>query len=229
MRSDWLCAGLLALALALGCAHDDAMLEREIDGLARALDQHEAALDRASARTAALARSWGDVAARFEAAERDFSAAEASFASAREAPVRDERALAEAAAQAERAATRWGYAEALIATAAALDARRLARKQPAPRGQPAGCRGAMTTAAYRTLLLARGIALHGMHIDHIVPRALGGADHPSNYQILRARDNLRLGARWNLAKCMGAGRATCVRAVEISRRCGSFSGGIPLR
>jgi hypothetical protein len=87
----------------------------------------------------------------------------------------------------------------------------------------------MTTPAYRALLIARGVSLRGMHIDHIVPRALGGADHPSNYQILRSTENQRFGARWSLAKCMGAGRAACVRAVEVSRACGKFTGGLPKR
>jgi hypothetical protein len=127
------------------------------------------------------------------------------------------------------ASERWSWAQALIATAATLDARRMAKRQAGAREVDARCKGAMSTAAYRALLLARGVSLRGMHIDHIVPRALGGADHPGNYQILRSADNQRFGAKWSAAKCAGAGRAACLRAVKISQACGSFKGSLPVR
>jgi hypothetical protein len=237
MRSNGLLATVLLLwmsgvyagSAAQGCAGNDASLQREIDALQRALDVHELALERATEKTSALTRSWTRVAARLSAADRDFEAAEVRYAAASRAPARDEAALAQAAAQAERAAERWLWAESLIATAATLDARRMAARKPSARGMNTACRGGMTTASYRALLTARGVSLRGMHIDHIVPRALGGADHPSNYQILRSAENQRFGARWSLAKCMGAGRAACVRAVEVSRACGKFTGGLPKR
>ena len=36
-----------------------------------------------------------------------------------------------------------------------------------------------------------------MHVDHIVPLKLGGAHHPSNLQVITARENLRKGSKWS--------------------------------
>ena len=41
------------------------------------------------------------------------------------------------------------------------------------------CRDGMSTTAFRHMLRLLGIHLSAsQHIDHVVPRALGGADHP---------------------------------------------------
>jgi hypothetical protein len=82
----------------------------------------------------------------------------------------------------------------------------------------------MSTAAYRALLTARGIDLTGKDIDHIVPRSLGGADNPGNYQVLSASENRSLGATWNEAKCTSVGEARCARAVATSHECGTLRG-----
>ena len=213
----------------LGCAHQDQAVQQEIELLQRSLSVHDVALDRALRKSDALDRAWTDVARRFDAAERDFAAAQARYLAASQAPDRDASALAEAAEQSQIASQHWTWAQYLIATAATLDARRMATRRTGTRTSDARCKGAMSTAAYRALLLARGVSLHGMHVDHIVPRALGGADHPSNYQILRSADNQRFGARWSAAKCASAGRAACLRAVRISQACGGFRGGLPVR
>ena len=82
----------------------------------------------------------------------------------------------------------------------------------------------MTTAVYRRQLVRQGINLLGMDIDHIVPRSLGGADHPMNYQVLDTSTNRSLGATWNANKCLMAGQARCSEALAVSRHCGSYAG-----
>ena len=50
-------------------------------------------------------------------------------------------------------------------------------------------------------MTAAGVNLVGKDIDHIIPKSLGGADHPSNYQVLDSSLNRSLGATWNREKC----------------------------
>jgi len=42
----------------------------------------------------------------------------------------------------------------------------------------------MSTHSFRTELTEKGINLTGKDIDHIVPKNLGGIDHPLNYQVV---------------------------------------------
>lgn len=72
------------------------------------------------------------------------------------------------------------------------------------------CGSTMSTRAYRAELKARGVDLTGVDIDHVWPRALGGADHPLNYQVLDSQVNRSLGAdvsakllSWPLATVQG--------------------------
>lgn len=58
----------------------------------------------------------------------------------------------------------------------------------------APCEGHMSTAAYRRQLCAEGVPLAGRDIDHVFPRALGGADTIDNYQLLPSSVNRSLGA-----------------------------------
>jgi len=49
--------------------------------------------------------------------------------------------------------------------------------------------GGMSTAEYRNKLMEKGINLEGKDIDHIIPVAKGGIDHPWNYQVVPAALN----------------------------------------
>ena len=82
----------------------------------------------------------------------------------------------------------------------------------------------MSTAAYRALLTGQGVNLAGVDVDHIVPRSLGGADNPANYQLLPSSINRSLGATWNEDKCLGVGTERCARAITASRECGTLRG-----
>jgi hypothetical protein len=125
------------------------------------------------------------------------------------------------------AARRWRAAQLLIVAAAAIDAANLdSQRAPKADGNMVSCDMSMSADQYRELLLAQGISLYGMHVDHIVPLALGGANHPSNYQIISAHDNLSYGARFDVLKCDEAGREFCRKAVDVSRRCGTFRGRV---
>ena len=56
------------------------------------------------------------------------------------------------------------------------------------------CAETTSTHAFRKKLRAEGISLDGLDVDHVWPRALGGADHPLNYQLLDSSLNRSLGA-----------------------------------
>lgn len=80
----------------------------------------------------------------------------------------------------------------------------------------------VSTRSYRSRLKEKGCVLTGLEIDHIVPHALGGADHPANYQLLPRSENRRLGKSWGPAKCASVGKRRCRAAIDVSMRCGSF-------
>jgi hypothetical protein len=57
------------------------------------------------------------------------------------------------------------------------------------------CGSTVSPRAFRARLEREGFAIpEGMDVDHIWPRALGGADHPANYQVLPSGVNRGLGA-----------------------------------
>lgn len=63
-----------------------------------------------------------------------------------------------------------------------------------------------------------------MHIDHIIPRSKGGADHPSNYYSLCGTINSPFGNTFSLSKCFLVGADACAQAVLCS---GLFGGNYP--
>lgn len=72
------------------------------------------------------------------------------------------------------------------------------------------CGSTVSTRAFRARLRDEGVSLEGQDIDHVWPKALGGADHPLNYQVLDSSLNRSLGAgviekmmRWPLATLQG--------------------------
>ena len=114
------------------------------------------------------------------------------------------------------AGSRWTLVRGLIVAAATVDANALA-------GRAAGCAGGASTRAYRRRLARSGSPVAAdIDVDHIVPRSWGGADHPSNYQLLPASLNRSLGGSFGVDKCLGAGLTECVGALAISLRCGSL-------
>lgn len=56
------------------------------------------------------------------------------------------------------------------------------------------CASSMSTAQYRKSLEGSGVSLKGKHVDHIIPKKYGGADHPANYQLWDASKNMSCGA-----------------------------------
>lgn len=84
------------------------------------------------------------------------------------------------------------------------------------------CGSTVSTQAYRKQLARKGIQLEGMDVDHLWPRARGGADHPWNYQLLPEGLNRSLGASiwekftaWPLETVRGL-----VVSALVSLRCG---------
>lgn len=55
------------------------------------------------------------------------------------------------------------------------------------------CGSVESTAKFRRDLRGHGIDLDGKDVDHVFPRAFGGADHPLNYQLLPSSLNRALG------------------------------------
>ena len=80
----------------------------------------------------------------------------------------------------------------------------------------------MTTAAVRTWLtktgsfpsayLKRGMSLEHCDIDHILPRSVGGVDHPYNYYILPKKLNKRWSGWWTAHKLTYMGSANAKAA-----------------
>lgn len=125
-----------------------------------------------------------------------------------------------------KAEQKWRYYQVLVELAAAVDAANLEKFRAATKSQGVKslrCEDGMSTSAFRRQLATEGVDIQGKDIDHIVPRSLGGADHPANYQLLSSSLNRSLGNQWGSEKCLAAG-AQCAGAVAISRKCGSYAG-----
>lgn len=56
------------------------------------------------------------------------------------------------------------------------------------------CATKMPTDTFRKKLVSAGVNVEGKHVDHIIPSAKGGADHPLNYQLWDASKNMSCGA-----------------------------------
>ena len=122
-----------------------------------------------------VAQAWWTIAAEFDAATEAYDRAHAEADEARAG-------FDEARIRYQQAADRFRTAAVIIIAAAASDALR------------DFCRQRMSTRMFRTRLRAEGISIEGKDVDHAWPRALGGADHPLNYQLLDSSVNRSLGA-----------------------------------
>jgi hypothetical protein len=111
----------------------------------------------------------------------------------------------------------------MIMAAHTLEAHRLSGRTAGAGKAAVSCDSGMSTQTYRRRF---GVA-SGMDVDHIVPRSLGGADHPANYRVIPASLNRSLGNVFDAEKCTSAGLGACAIAVVVSVKCGAFRGGLP--
>ena len=119
----------------------------------------------------------------YERAASEFEAARRSYERARAHAVDGQTHYAAARAAYEEAQRNWRIIAATIVAAAAWDQAGLL------------CETRMTTQQYRKILREKGIDLEGLDVDHVLPRSLGGADHPANYKLLDSSLNRALGNR----------------------------------
>jgi uncharacterized protein YukE len=221
MPSSLLCLPLIAVLVAslAGCA---ARREARSDAhdLRASMHEHAEVLDETARQANSLSETWAGVAASYAHAEATYRQAAERFAEARERSGEATEAFRRAAELYEQARFRWVVYRYLVQIAARIDAHNM---------DAAGVHGAdidctpVSPAAYRRLLRAQGIDLSGKDLDHIVPRSLGGADHPSNYMLLDASTNRSIGNLWT-RKCsrLGIAASTCAKAAAVSRACGTF-------
>lgn len=217
--------GVAVVALLAACRSPEPAEPSEFGRLEQRVAQHEQDLDRTEAVVRRLESKWAVVVADFNEATRAYRQAEASYDAAGRAFERASVEFENASVLWQEARARWELATQLIVAAAALDAYNLAQARGANELDldEVDC-GRVSTRTFRRRLEAEGISLKGKDIDHIVPHALGGADHPSNYQILDSSLNRSLGARFDAAKCSAAGQAICAAAIAVSKLCGSYGG-----
>jgi hypothetical protein len=198
----------------------------ELAALRADADNLDGEIAAAEARANALSAEWDDVRRDYGFARDAYLAARERLHAAEASADRASDAFERAVIEARIATDRFKLYQRLVVIATTLDAAQLGSSATAHNAAKAFDCSPVSTAAYRALLAARGVNLNGMDIDHIVPRSLGGADHPSNYQVLPSSVNRSLGAAWNHAKCANAGMK-CADAVAVSHKCGSFRGAIP--
>lgn len=188
----------------------------------RRLDELEGFIQKLDAVWAAIVRDYRTVAQLYQEASSGFQDAGNRFDAASHEYVAARNKWVEA----DRA---WKLAALAIAAAHAIEVNRINQAaggsgaQSSARRGGLGCDEGMSTQTYRR----RFNVQHGYEVDHIVPRALGGSDHQSNYQVIPMSVNRQWSDTFNAAKCSAAGMAQCAVAIAISTRCGSFAGGIP--
>lgn len=217
---------VLVLLLAMLCACGGLPPTRT--GALRAeLAQQETELGDVEARAAHLSQTWEDVRLGFLRARDRYADAASRFRSAEQSAAAASNDFAAARSDWEYAAFAWRVYQKLVMIAAAVDARNLDSSRSGRAKGDLNCDEGMGTSAFRAMMTAQGVNLTGIDVDHIVPRSLGGADHPWNYQLVDSSTNRSIGAKWDAEKCAMPGAERCAQAVAASRHCGSFSGPIP--
>ncbi len=201
-HAAFLTLAIVVVAGCVGVARDDEQDNLVGDAVAAAevRDQDQASrLDALSTRAADFNTGVSSVEHELRAADGEFHNATRAFESAVQQGEGSAAGLVQATRDLETARTRYReVATVLIVMAASGDAGNALRG------------GQRTTAAFRWELRAKGVELQGLDVDHIWPHAMGGADHPWNYQLLEASVNRSLGAslgekfaRWPLATLQG--------------------------
>lgn len=199
------------------CRDADSADQERVAALSKAVDRFDGDLVETEQQVASLSEAWSRLAEGYTRVAVTYRAARQTYEAAR-AAAGVSRTTFESASESWKAAQlRWELYREIVLIAVQMD------RSGASSGRGATC-NPMSTAAFRRLLIAQGFDLAGKDIDHIVPRALGGADDPANYQVLDSSLNRSLGKTWNAEKCLMAGRRQCREAVAVSSRCGAYQG-----
>lgn len=195
-------AALLAAAQGAACAAaappstaatPEAALEADIERVRRVVEERSTALDEAERSTAELIGGVRAVVDAYERARASYAQAESTWQTALS---RYDAASEEflAAAQTYRdVAERYRLASIVLIGIASLDMVGTGL-----------CDSRVSTRAFRARLRAQGVHLHGRDVDHIIPRSLGGPEHPANYQLLPSSLNRSLQASGLLEKFAAA-------------------------
>jgi hypothetical protein len=213
-------ARLLAAAVLtlIACSSTNADEQSRVADLKTAVDSFDAELTTTEAQTRTLSSEWSEISEAYQTIAARYRDAGRQHRAARASTERSRGLYAQAETDFVHAADSWRFYQEVLKLAVAMD-----RARAGVTDGP-GCER-VSTASFRRRLKAQGIDLTGKDIDHIVPRALGGVDHPLNYQIMDSSLNRSLGKTWDMAKCEMAGRNRCVEAVAITSKCGTYRGG----
>lgn len=223
MKSAVLAAVVLVLT---ACAGSNPRARDELARIEAAQNEHSQALDDVERAADGLSQEWDSVRRSYERAKEAFAVAEAAFRTAETDSSQGTAAFAVARRDYDDARSSWELYSELVMIAAMIDASNhdaYRRWRKTPSTERFSCES-VSTSAFRRQLEAMGEDLTGMDVDHIVPKALGGADHPSNYQLLPSSLNRSLGASWGKDKCSMAGMRECAAAMAVSKKCGGFDG-----
>ena len=227
------CAGVLAVvSLCAACAPTTQGGGRsELEALRVSMREQDRSLNDTAASAARLSAEWQDVALAYGDAATSYQAAARRYAEAQAHAENAEHEFNEASAQWRKASTEYRFFQALMLVAAQVDAANLdsfrAWRTSGGEGLPRDFSCApVSTATFRRLLIAQGVDLAGLDVDHIVPHSLGGADHPGNYQLLPSSVNRSIGNQWDREKCLAVAER-CAQAVAVSRKCGEYRGTLP--
>lgn len=209
-----------------GCAADGARATAPTSA-ASAAEGQRIAIDSLELRAHRLSAQWDDVAEGYSRAAANFRVAAEQFERARGAGAEATAAYDAAERKWKSAQESWVFYQRLVEIAAEVDASNMNGGRAGSRTDKPECSEGMSTQAFRALLASQGVDLTGKDIDHIVPKSLGGADHPWNYQVIDSSLNRSMGAQWDAAKCAMPGARRCAEAVAASRTCGGFTGPLP--
>ena len=80
-----------------------------------------------------------------------------------------------------------------------------------------GPRTVASPRAVRRWLQDTGVPLQGYEVDHIVPRSLGGIDHPHNYAVVERELNRRWSANWSCEKRQHLGPHVVAQALRFAQ------------
>lgn len=80
-----------------------------------------------------------------------------------------------------------------------------------------GPRQVASTRQVRHWLCEEGLDLQEYEIDHIVPRSVGGVDHPHNYAVVPRHLNRQWAGNWHAAKRSALGPATVQQALDFAQ------------
>jgi len=165
--------------LAAGCAPRDA--RARLTGFEDRARRDDETIDALAVRVDAFERDVGRLVALRRRASDELAAAARRFEEVRRIANLSADAYAVARDEYETAARNWRLVTIMILAAATWDYA----------GHLCGTR--MTTGDYRRALRRDGIDLEGLDADHGLPRSLGGADHPLNYEMIDSSLNRSLG------------------------------------